>query len=788
MKIDRHHHIIRILGMVLCALLLALPASGQSTDQPSPGIDSGNYNIRQSAEFGVRIVGIDGNQAVYNTFVNQYTGPRMLDYSLEVRSLNHAGSIFDNVAVNSFGYGGDPNALTRIRVSKNKWYNFTALFRYDRTSWDYNLLANPLNPFISTPSVQIGLSPHNFQITRRIGDYDVTLFPQSRVRVRLGFSRTTAKGLSFSSMHEGTDAQLNQNWETSQNTFRMGVDFRMLPHTNISYDQFLSFYKGDTSWGLDGSFLPNTLAGFVPVNLGLVFNLPAGQPCNPTILGTGFVNPACNGYFAYSRFAPVRTFIPTEQVSWQGTYWKRLDVSARFNYTNSEVKNNLAPEFYQGLTTRNRVRQEIFNGLAVSQRVQSAFDFGATLHVNERLRISDTFRFYNFRIPGTFNGTDSFFFGATLLSPANMFTPATCPPPFTAATCPQHNSSSSADLIVSGSNNMLQQSVRQNTIEVEYDFTPRLGAMAGFRYQARDLRQTILGVQIQTFFPGPTAALANRGACSPAIAHPLNPDGTCTAVVTTADTGTFGIPLVQYAGLFGIWVRPMDTLRMNFDLELASQSPDGPTRITPRNYQRYKFRTTYTPVHWATLAGTLNIQEFRNNVPTVSYLGHNRNYSVSAALNPREWIGVDFSYNYQDVKSDIEICFVAAPAPLVPPGAACGTPFLSGTSFYNSTQNFGTVNVMIKPVKRVTTYFGYTITSVDGTSLILNPNQPVGPLRFNYTTPLAAIVVDITKHITWRGAWNYYDYNEKGESVPDPTLVPRNFHSNNGLLALRYTF
>jgi hypothetical protein len=788
MKIDRHHHIIiRILGMGLWVLASTLTAFGQSVDQPSEGVNSGNYNIRQSAEFGGRIAEFDGNQGTYNSFVNLYSGPRLLDYSLEVRSLNHAGSLFDNLTINTFGYGGDPNALTRIRASKNKWYNFTALFRYDRNSWDYDLLANPLNPTTSNPTALVGLSPHNFQTTRRIGDYDLTLFPQSRVRVRLGFSRTTAQGLSFSSMHEGTEAQLDQNWETTQNTFRMGTDFRMLPHTNISYDQFLTFYKGDTSWGLDGSPLLNTfLSNGAPVNLGVVFNTAANQPCAPpVILGTGFVSPTCNAFLTYNRFAPVRTFIPTEQLGWQGTYWQRLDVQARFSYTNSEVKNTLAPEFFQGLLS-NRRRQETFAGLAVSQRIQSAFDFGATLRVTDKLRVNDTFRFYNFRIPGTFNGTDNWLFAVNLLTTPNVFTPATCPPPFTAATCPQHVSGSVADQIVTGSNNMLQQSVRQNTIELEYDFTPRLGATLGYRYEARDLRQTIIGVQISTFFPGPTAALANRGACAPAILHPLNPDGTCTVVTTTADTDSVGLALVQHAALFGIWARPTDNLRMNFDAQFASQSPGGPTRITPRNFQWYKFRTTYTPVHWASLAGTLNIREFRNNVTGINYLGHNRNYSVSASLNPRDSLGFDFSYNYNNTKSDILICFVATPAP--PGSLSCGGAFLTGTSFYNSTQNFGTVNVMYKPIKRVTTYVGYTLTSVDGSSLILNPNQPPGSLRFNYHTPSASILVEITKNITWRGAWNYYDYNEKGDFLTDPTGSLRDFHANIGTLALRYTF
>ncbi len=211
-------------------------------------------------------------------------------------------------------------------------------------------------------------------------------------------------------------------------------------------------------------------------------------------------------------------------------------------------------------------------------------------------------------------------------------------------------------------------------------------------------------------------------------------------------------------------------------------------RVTPRNFQVYKFRSTYTPVPWATLAGTLNIRELRNNVPGVDYLGHNRNYSVSAVLNPRDWIGFDLSYNYNDVKSDINICFVATPN-LVPPGPlSCGAPFLSAISFYDSVQNFGTVNVMVKPMKRVTTYFGYTLTSTDGSSVILSPSQPPGSLRFNYHTPSASILVEITKNITWRGAWNYYDYNEKGDFLPDPTASLRDFHANVGTLALRYTF
>ena len=63
-----------------------------------------------------------------------------------MRSLDHKGLLFDNLSFTNFGYGGDPNDVTRLRIEKNKWYDFRLLFRRDKNFWDYNLYANPLNP------------------------------------------------------------------------------------------------------------------------------------------------------------------------------------------------------------------------------------------------------------------------------------------------------------------------------------------------------------------------------------------------------------------------------------------------------------------------------------------------------------------------------------------------------------------------------------------------------------------------------------------------------------------
>ena len=49
------------------------PSRAQQTPDPK-GLDEGNYNIKQSVEFGYRFTSIDGDQQTYDTFVNLQQG------------------------------------------------------------------------------------------------------------------------------------------------------------------------------------------------------------------------------------------------------------------------------------------------------------------------------------------------------------------------------------------------------------------------------------------------------------------------------------------------------------------------------------------------------------------------------------------------------------------------------------------------------------------------------------------------------------------------------------------
>jgi len=101
--------------LTLGICLVQICAWGQTSTAPE-GVAAGNYQIQQSVELGWRYTTSSGNGSIYDTFVNLHTGPRLLEQSLEVQSVNHAGALFDNLSLASFGYGGDPNSATRLRM------------------------------------------------------------------------------------------------------------------------------------------------------------------------------------------------------------------------------------------------------------------------------------------------------------------------------------------------------------------------------------------------------------------------------------------------------------------------------------------------------------------------------------------------------------------------------------------------------------------------------------------------------------------------------------------------
>lgn len=858
----------------VATLFLSTAARAQEDAEQSKGINSGDYNIHSSVEFGYRASEINGNQNTYDTFENLNSGLRLFDYTLEMRSIDHNGFLFDNLSFTNFGYGGDPNDVTRLRVEKNKWYDFRLLFRRDKNFWDYNLFANPLNPaslnppgslttgcyvgpptptfpqgapaFCSSPAVAQNNSLHALDLVRRMQDYDLTLLPNSAVRFRLGYSRNRNEGPGFFTTDGGTISDFNETYSYTTNAYHAGVDFKILPRTTISYDQFLSYFKQDNVVSDNPIANPQNF-GFIlanptgvgtpngtPVDLGNIWSTqtPAeALPCATPIV-TGTVNtatPTCNGFLSYSQVGRPRNFMPTERLRFQSNYFKNFEMSGSFGYSTSD---NVIPDFLEtvnGFTVRTGERGSTTGGPADAKRVSVNANWSGVYSISDKLRILDEFRYDNWRIPGMWGLDETNIFPTGYPGLAGLqqnqaeFNTANCPSPFTAPTCPQHapatstSAGSAADVIEGLASTFLGQNLKSNTFELQYDFSRRVSAHIGYLYTNRTIAQ--FGQEGATdteliYFPN-NAARGNCAAGAPtAVDCTSNPDGSMTYTAPAAASLVRSLTTInENALLLGAVVRPIDALRITGDLEFG-YNDNSYTRIDPRQVQSYKVHANYKPRPWANLDGAVEIHENRDNVLTVDNLEHDRSYSFSAMLIANQNLSVDFGYNYWNVYTQSLVCFAYStsynnPAPppntlpvstfppgvpMLPTGPACpitgASSPLGALSTYSSNDNFAHAAVIWKPMKRVTAVVGYGGSFVRGNTIFLNPLTPSGTLDFNYQRPYASIAIDVYRGFTYKMSWNYYGYTQTENTSPFglAAIQSPNFNGNNATFSFRYSF
>jgi hypothetical protein len=871
------------IGLAAFSCLWIAPAGRAQSAPAEQGKDTGNYNIQETIEFGYRLNEVSGNENTYDTFVNLGSGVRLFDYTLNMRSLNHQGLFFDTLTFTNFGYGGDPNDVSRLHVDKNKWYNFDALFRRDKNFWDYNLWANPLNPaaptavgsqtsgcivsppsalrpglpgYCSNPSLPSVNSPQEYDLVRRMQDYDVTLLPQSRVRFRLGFSHDREEGPGFFTTDSGSVPDFPETYSYTTNSYHAGVDFHLLPRTTISYDQFFTGFEQNNSVLETPAATPQNygyqLANGKPVDLGIVWStltpaeaLPCAAPIANAATNPPTASSVCNGFLSYSQVGEPHNRVPTERLRFQTNYFKKLEMTGTFGYSNSDNKIPNFDEILNGFVTRSSTLESTTAGPAEAKRVSVNADWSGSYSVTDKFRIEDTFRFDNWRIPGMWATYETNIFGAAgtgtigLGSPFALFNqvaPTTaspfatlCPAPYSQAGCPVHTSSSGADVTNELSYQFLGQDLKTNTIEAEYDFTKRWTGRLGYLYTARSISQFSATFDTgETYFPGGTGAsaandfLAARGDCAlVAGALPagctLNSDGSVTEgsptnLVAEAgnDTSFVVTNIRENAAVLGFSGRPVDALSITGDFVFGYNS-NSFTRVDPRQMQTYKVHTTYRPKVWATLDGAVDLNENRNDVAFVANLEHDRMYSFSAMLSPNQRLAVGFGYNYWNVYTQSEICFNysitytnpaggtlpvstsppgVATTPCPVPGASVGAAGLGTLSTYNSNDHFAHASLMYKPIPRVTTTLGYSGSIVRGNTTFLNPLAPSGTLDYNYVTPYASIAIDIYRGFAYKMGWNYYGFAQEGNTSPFG-LAPiplQNFNGSNATFSFRYSF
>lgn len=815
-------------------LLLLVPVLAFAQE----GKVSGNYNIQQSIEVGGHITDVNGSQNVYNTFVNVQDGFRLLDYTLQMRSLNHTGNLVDNLYFTNFGFGGDPNNVSRLRFSKNKWYDFSGSFRRDVNFFDYNLFGNPLNP--ANTIVPNSDSTHSMNTRRKMGDFMVTIAPQSPLRLRLGYSRNVNEGPALSSYHEGTDVVLFSDYRNRSDRYQVGADWKFAPRTQLSFDQYYEHAKVDTNWTDEpfkqfASINPAT-GQSVPVDIGAIYYPYYNQPCSPLGPGNvpqpiftspGVVKPNCGIYQNYSRFGPTRTNTPTSQLSFTSNFWKKLDISLQGSYSSAEMNMDQFNESAQTFVTRTNELAFQFTGPARAKRIAGNVNGGFTYHINEQWSFSNQTSWINWRIPGVWASAETACFSSLPSTTGTIFTPpgragsATCLGLTAAATPPAYGSSSGADQALETFNRFLGEKSLYNTSTVEWDPYARFGMHVGYRYGHRELNDKVQDFGTSIFYP--TGGITPRGACTPdqvncsvAIAP-----GTNISTLTFGPQDDFGNEeLTEHTAMIGFRAFPVDGWRVNADLELMSAT-NSFTQITPRNAAHFKLRSTYHVAKWGSINGSINALEqrrpaidetiFPTGITLPKHKDHARSYNLGFNINPKDWIGVDLGWSLFDVYSMTGTCMPLMFGVPLEGGTlvACPGGNLPVVLKYTNFTNSGYANLMVKPVKRVTLMVGYDITSDSGSNDWLrgdtlapfrvgvtaagdvlrpgfgtvagfvdgpNPFQPLGPLAINYHKPSGSVAFELYTGLTLKAAFEHYGYNEK--SLP---LGAASFNSSTAL-------
>jgi hypothetical protein len=792
-------------AILLAILMLALPLSGLAQDQDDKGSDWGGYTVRQSIELGGHIVGADGNPQMYSTFVNLGSGPRILGTELSMQSKNHAGVLFDSLYLSSFGFGGDPENLARLRISKNKWYNFVALYRRDKNYFDYNLFANPLNLNAGVTTCAVGCaqavtasslpwytdSPHLQTTTRNMGDFLLTLLPESAISFRLGYARNDTSGTIDTTAGQPFVTILTEDSGWRSDRYQWGVDLKMLPRTTISADIFYEHDKNDLAYRNSPGFVLG--ASGLPVDIGLNF-LPS--TLNPACISTAGSPPvfalttACTAAaLRLTKSGNVRTDIPTGQLSFASNYFRKLDITASGSYSSASSDFLSFREFYYGLSPT------LLTGPASASHISTNADLGLTYHISKNWSFSDKFRWVNWRQPGALNLTT--FTCSHAAAPAPTLLSAFVNPCSQATTLfgllqavnsgatVAGNATTGNFEVINNYGTLIGERSYFNTAKLNWRPSRRFSAYLGYKYGRRELNSgTGLTATGGFLNPPPNISVSNTTTISNVCQ--LNPAAagcsTSTLPVLSTGAGVDTEKINQHTALFGVMVRPVEAWRINGDLELL-YADNFFTNISPRHQQRARVYSNYKLHRWASVNGGLHFVETRNDFapadttantttpvftpggvlgPFYGHTDHWRYYTLGMSVSPNPKFTFDFGWTMldQDIKS--LTCMPLASTSFAPAGSTPAGLTVPSTAFdcatgtqswalllnYQETTHSGYTNITYRPVKHVTLTLGYDITGDNGRTNWLRPDtgaslQVMGDV-FGNVPPIAGNSVTCT--------------------------------------------
>jgi hypothetical protein len=673
-------------GQMIGLLLILAFAAASSRAQQTTTDDLGSYNVNSSIEFGVRGLSVSGNENKYRSDLNYDNGVRLFDSSFLLRSREgKRKGPFDEFLVTTSGWGGDPYGATRVSVEKSGLYRFDANVRRARY---FNALTSFANP-LSTPVGQ-----HTSNQRHNFSDFDFTGLPENRkIRFYLGYSRDTREGPGTTTARfSGDEYAINSNTDTRANDFRAGIDAHLLGF-DLSLLQGARYFHDNSSYTVT-----LTNQGNNPTNTSRIDQLVRETPAQ----GTHF----------WTRFNVHRLFA------------QKLDFTGRFIYLSSRSRYSFFEQTTGRQSTGNLAVPQTATASGETRRPSSIGDIGVTFLATDKFRISNSFRFDNFRI----NGEEP------LVDVLRQRTVAGLPLATVTTTSFFARTTNYRRFL--------------NTIEADYQFSPSYSVHAGYRFTDRHIELASLDR---------TTTLATRS--------------------EEVDNQT-------HAAIFGFKARPVKAWTIYFDGE-HGDADSVFTRLANNDFTNLRLRNRVNVSDKLSFTAAFITKDNTNpadvitspNVPFGTDPGaldvnvKSRHFTSSVDWTPNAKFFLSTGYTHMRVTSIAGILLPISGQRRV------------GESQYFSRDNFFFFNVFVRPTSRLTFYGGYHINKDEGqgdrvstSNVLLIDSYPM-----SFQSPEARVTLKLNRMLDWNVGYTYYNYKDKFFPI-------QNYHSHLPYTSLRIYF
>ena len=671
-----------LFGVLAIFVLSATAIRAQQT--PSTD-DLGSYNVNSSLEFGVRGLSVSGSDNKYRSDLNYGNGFRLFDSSFLLRSKTGNGGAFDEFLVNTSGWGGDPQGATRVSVEKSGLYRFDANVR--RTRY-FNALTSFANP-LATP-----LGQHTANQRHNFSDFDFTGLPDNRkLRFHVGFSRDTREGPGTTTARfSGDEYRIDTNIDTRAHDFRAGIDAFVLGF-DLSFMQGARYFHDNTS-----QTVTLTNQGNNTTNTSRIDQLVRETPAQ----GTHF----------WSRFNVHRLFA------------QKLDFTGRYVYLSGTSRYSFFEQATGRQSNGNLAVPQTASARGEAKRPSSIGDIGLTFLATSKFRISNSFRYDNFRI----NGEEP------LVDVLRQRTVAGAP----LATV----------TTVSFFGRTTNYRRFLNTIEADYQFSPSYSVHAGYRFTDRHI----------------VLASLDR-----------------TTTIATRDEA---VDNQTHSAIFGFKARPMKAWTIYFDGE-HGDADSVFTRLANNDFTNFRVRNRVNVNDKLSFTVAFITKDNTNpadvitspNVPfgtpaeALDVSVKSRHFTSSVDWTPNGMFSMSGGYTHMRVTSIAGILLPISNQRRV------------GESQYYSRDNFFFFNAFLRPTPRLTFYAGYHINRDDGQGDRVSPSNVIliDSYPMSFQSPEARVTLKLNRILDWNVGYTYYNYKDRFFPI-------QNYHSHLPYTSLRIYF